>query len=50
MKQSDKNAKIKIPKLYKRLLLIVIVVGPMWWLIFTEDGQRRSDMFMLRMF
>ncbi len=50
MKQSDKNTKIKIPKLYKRLLLIVIVVGPMWWLIFTEDGQRRSDMFMLRMF
>ena len=50
MKQRDKNEKIKIPKLYKKLLLIIIVVGPMWWLVFTEDGQRRSDMFMLRLF
>jgi len=50
MKQSDKKAKIKLPKLYKRLLLIAIVVGPIWWLVFTEDGQRRSDMVILKLF
>ncbi len=50
MKPRDKNAKIRLPKFYKRLLLIIIVVGPIWWLVFTEDGQRRSDMFMLRLF
>jgi hypothetical protein len=50
MKQNDKKAKIRLPKLYKRLLLIAIVVGPMWWLVFTEDGQRRSDMFILKLF
>ncbi len=50
MKPRDKNAKIRIPKFYKRLLLTAVVVGPMWWLVFTEDGQRRSDMFLLRLF
>ena len=50
MKPRDKNAKIRIPKFYKRLLLVAIVVGPMWWLVFTEDGQRRSDMVLLKLF
>jgi hypothetical protein len=50
MKPRDKNAKIRVPKFYKRLLLVAIVVGPMWWLVFTEDGQRRSDMALLYLF
>ncbi len=50
MKPRDKNAKLKLPKLYKQLLLIAIVIGPIWWLVFTADGQRRSDMFLLRIF
>lgn len=50
MKPRDKNDKIRLPKFYKRLLLTAIVVGPMWWLVFTDDGQRRSDMFLLRLF
>ncbi len=50
MKPRDKNAKIRLPKLYKRLLLIAIVVGPIWWLVFTEDGQRRSDMVLISLF
>ncbi len=33
--------------IYKRLLLVVIVVGPIYWLVFTEDGQRRSDAVLL---
>ncbi len=50
MKPNDKNAKIRLPKLYKGLLLVAIVVGPMWWLVFTEDGQRRSDMVLISIF
>ncbi len=34
-------------QMYKRLLLVVIVVGPIFWLVFTEDGQRRSDAVLL---
>ncbi len=50
MKPRDKNAKIRLPKLYKKLLLVAMVVGPMWWLVFTEDGQRRSDMVLINIF
>jgi len=39
----------KLPKLYKRLLAILLVVGPFYWLVFTEDGQRRTDSVMLRL-
>ncbi len=33
--------------LYKRLLLLVIVIAPIFWLVFTKDGQRRSDAVLL---
>lgn len=33
--------------LYKRLLLLLIVLGPFYWLVFTADGQRRTDMVLL---
>jgi hypothetical protein len=35
--------------LHKRLLLILVVVTPMYWLLFTEDGRRRSDTLLLWM-
>jgi hypothetical protein len=38
---------IKIPSLYKRLIAFLIVIGPIYWLIFTEDGQRRTDSVVL---
>ncbi len=50
MKPRDNNARFKLPKLYKRLLLVAMVVGPMWWLVFTEDGQRRTDTVLLTLF
>ena len=34
-------------KLYKTLLLIVIVAGPIYWLMFTTDGKRRTDTVVL---
>ncbi len=30
-------------ELYKKLILLGIVIGPIFWLVFTDDGQRRSD-------
>ena len=41
---------LSINKLYKTLLLILIVVGPIYWLMFTTDGKRRTDTMMLWLF
>jgi hypothetical protein len=38
---------LKLPTLYKRLLAFVVVIGPIFWLVFTEDGQRRTDSVVL---
>jgi hypothetical protein len=37
----------KIPSLYKRLIAFLVVIGPIYWLVFTEDGQRRTDTVVL---
>lgn len=37
----------KLPSLYKRLLAFFVVIGPIFWLVFTEDGQRRTDTVVL---
>jgi hypothetical protein len=36
-----------IAKLYKTLVFIGIVVGPIYWLMFTDDGKRRTDTMVL---
>lgn len=36
-----------IPKFHKTLALIGIVVLPIYWLMFTADGQRRTDTLLL---
>lgn len=38
---------LKLNPLYKRLMLLVLVLGPIFWLVLTEDGQRRSDLVLL---
>lgn len=35
--------------LYKKLLLVAIVIGPFYWLVFTADGQRRTDLALLHL-
>lgn len=37
----------RIPRAYKTLLAILVVVGPIYWLMFTQDGQRRTDMALM---
>ena len=36
-----------LSKLYKRLILVLMVVGPIWWTMFTDDGRRRTDLAVL---
>ncbi len=38
---------LKIPRSYKLILSLALIAGPFGWLVFTEDGQRRSDLFLL---
>ncbi|MCU7924007.1 MAG: hypothetical protein KZQ88_15060 [Candidatus Thiodiazotropha sp. (ex Dulcina madagascariensis)] len=38
---------LKLPSFYKRILAFFVVIGPIFWLVFTEDGQRRTDSVML---
>jgi len=35
---------------YKKSLMLAIVLGPIIWLVFTGDGQRRTDLAMLYLF
>lgn len=39
----------KLPKAYKLALAICVVAGPFIWLVLTEDGKRRSDLFLLHL-
>lgn len=41
--------KLKLPKTYKLLLALCVVAGPFTWLVLTEDGKRRSDLFLLHL-
>jgi hypothetical protein len=41
---------LKLPKTYKLILAICVVAGPFIWLVLTEDGKRRSDLFLLHLF
>lgn len=38
---------LKLNPVYKRLLAVVVVIAPIFWLVFTEDGQRRTDSVVL---
>jgi hypothetical protein len=38
---------LEMSKLYKTLFFLAIVVGPIYWLMFTDDGKRRTDMMVL---
>jgi hypothetical protein len=39
--------RFRLPKTYKLVLALAVVAGPFYWLMFTEDGRRRSDLFIL---
>lgn len=40
----------RLPELYKKLLILAVVFCPIVWLMFTEDGQRRTDTVVLWLF
>jgi len=39
---------LKLPRIYKLILSLAVVAGPFTWLVFTEDGKRRSDVFLMQ--
>jgi len=41
---------LRLHPLYKKSLLLFIVLGPIVWLMLTEDGRRRTDLVMLHLF
>ena len=41
---------LRLHPLYKKFLLLFIVLGPIVWLMLTEDGRRRTDLVMLHLF
>lgn len=41
---------LKLPKTYTLILALCVVAGPFIWLVLTEDGKRRSDLFLLQLF
>ncbi len=43
---SDKK-RFQIPRFYKTLLALTVIIGPITWLMLTEDGRRRSDLMVL---
>lgn len=38
---------LRMPRTYKTLLAVALVVGPMYWLLVTPDGQRRTDLALM---
>ena len=36
--------------IHKTFLITLLVITPLWWLLMTEDGQRRADAVLLRLF
>ncbi|MGD8589892.1 MAG: hypothetical protein PVG22_13785 [Chromatiales bacterium] len=42
--------KYRLPLIYKHLLILSVVLGPILWLMFSEDGQRRTDTMVLWLF
>jgi len=40
---------MKKPSIHKTIFALVAVLGPLYWLMLTEDGQRRVDAVLLRL-
>lgn len=41
---------VQLNPFYKKFLMLMIVLGPIIWLVFTADGQRRTDLALLYLF
>ena len=46
-KKPVRQQTLEMNKLYKTLFFIGIVAGPIYWLMFTDDGKRRTDTMVL---
>jgi hypothetical protein len=39
--------RLRLHPLYKNLLILAVVLGPIVWLVLTDDGKRRTDLVLL---
>lgn len=47
MNKHDSTPSFKLPRAYKTFLMVALVFLPFFWLAFTEDGQRRTDLALM---
>ncbi|MGQ9831901.1 MAG: hypothetical protein ACUVQI_09960 [Thermochromatium sp.] len=41
------NAPLRLPQAYKTVLMLALVIGPLFWLALTKDGQWRTDLALM---
>ena len=47
---TNNDKRFRMHPLFKRGMAFIMVIAPFWWLVMTDDGQRRSDLVMNALF
>lgn len=47
---ANHDKRFRMHPLFKRGMAFLMVIAPFWWLVMTDDGQRRSDLVMQALF
>jgi len=47
MNKKTSDPSLRLPPAYKTFLMLALVFLPFFWLAFTEDGQRRTDLALM---
>ena len=47
---ANNDKRFRMHPLFKRGMAFIMVIAPFWWLVMTDDGQRRSDLVMNTLF
>ncbi len=47
---ANNEKRFRLHPLFKRGMAFLMVIAPFWWLVMTDDGQRRSDLVMNTLF
>jgi hypothetical protein len=47
---ANNDKRFRMHPLFKRGMAFIMVIAPFWWLVMTDDGQRRNDLVMNALF